>query len=328
MAEVSELGQAGYNAQPVFYTDDKMAWEQRLALAYDEASNHVRAALPPGTTIDLAKYELAADLAGSQIKSNAGIWTPAFETESDVPEQAGVRLTPAEAREYYLGHYAKASANLGAFISGSARQQVVKGALSQAEFNRACDMRLRELSDLIYMGRTGSLQAALDPEGWQRTHGASSDRIILSKGGITTPSYAVGLGELGTVTIVAIVIVLALVGAGIAVAVMYSAENMKLRRVALEICQDAVRSGNPDAKAICGSMEGLARDLSDPAKASFVNNLIPPELQTKLLTLGAIGLGTAIAIQYLPRIIDSIEKSKDVHAAAKLRRLRQMETLA
>lgn len=326
MADRTQLGQAAFDRQQVYYMDPMLAWEQRLASAYDEAVAHLKAAIPPGTTVDLAKYELAADMAGSSLTTHSDAWLQGFRENKDPSVASGLLFDPSRAKEYYLGHFAQASANIGVFITGYAREQITLGALSQADFDTACDMRLRALSDIIYLGRTGQLKAVVDADGWGKENAPGDTKLVVATDGLYTGEDAQGLGTLGAPAIVAIVIVCALAGAGIGVAVMWAAENAKQRRIALDICQDAVRRGHPDASKICGEMRGLVADLANPANIpNPVDMLIPKEMQ-KTIAYAAAGItGVALVLAFAPQIMRSLSRTGEVYAEEKSRRLRKLQ---
>lgn len=328
----SSLGQAAFDRQPVFYSDATMAWEQRLALAYDEASKYVSSSMAPGQTLDLASYELAADVAGDSLQANSEAWRLGFAQNQDVGLVSAINLGSQQCTQYYLGHYAQACSNLGAFVTGYAREQIVLGALSQDEFDKACDLRIRAFSDIIYLGRTGALPSMLNATGWSKANGIADPSIVIATPGISTlPSPVSGLGLEPVTILIGIAIVGVLVGAGIGVAMYMSAENAKLRRAALEICQDAVRRNHPSASAICASAKDAARtpSLTDALlpEGSLADKIVSKDLQDKLVMYGALGLGTMLLIQFAPQIMSSLSKTYDVYAEQKIKRLRRLEDL-
>ena len=315
------LGQASVERQRVYYMDPTMAWEQRLALAHDEALQHIRGSLQPGTVVDLAKYELCADLAGGQMNASAADWIGALRGDRDASDSSRVRLETQASKDYYLGHFAQASANLGAFLTGHARKQIVTGGLTQADFDSACNMRLRAFSDIIHAGRIGALPALLGNQAWAAKFGTGGGDILLRTQGAEVSAPAAG--GLGAWQIAAIAIVCVLLGAGLYVAFFWTAENVKQRRLAFEICQDAINRGHPDAATICGSMADIVKELGNPIKVPSASDLIPKSLQDKLLLIGGIGL----VIAFGPTIMASISKTQEVYASEKIRRLKALEDL-
>jgi len=319
MADRTQLGQAAVQRQQVFYMDPMLAWEQRLALAHDEAAAHIQAALPPGTVLDLASYELAADMAGNQLSTHSDSWLNSFNTDKDAPVASGLKFESQNSRDYYLGHYAKAKANLGAFITGYAREQISLGALSEADFNQACDLRLRALSDIIYLGRTGQLQPLVDAKGWRDQVAPSDSSIVIAKSGTATGQDAQALGVVPYVPIaIGIIIVSAVVAAGIGAAWYLTNENNKQRRIALEICQDAVKRGHKDAKAICENLE-------KETDKSLLDQFISQELQDTITYAVVGGVGIMLLINFAPNIIESLGRSRQAYSDVQARRLKWLQ---
>ena len=155
MAKQASLGQAAYERQVVYYNDPTLSWEQRLAAAHDEALRYVSSIVEPGSDVDLAAYELNADLGGSQLAQQAEMWLSNFRDNRPADEATGIRFSEQSAYDYYLGQFAQASANIGVFLTGYAREQIAIGGLTENEFNQSCEMRLRAFSDIIYLGKTG-----------------------------------------------------------------------------------------------------------------------------------------------------------------------------
>lgn len=319
-----KLGRLSYDTQKVYYMDPSLTWEERLARAYDEAATHVRASMMPGQKLNLAKYAFAADVAGNQFNTHAEAWENSLREYRDSSLQSAVRWTPEESQEYYLGHFGQAAENLGVFISGHARKQVDLGALSPQDFEQACDLRLRAFSDIIHAGRTGALEPLLNAQGWNTKTGASQDgQIIIATGGQGSPNQPMqGLG-FGWVAVGIVAVVAVLVGAGIGVAVMMSAENAKQRRAALDICQNAVERGHPDASQICSKAFETIDKLAD--KSSILDNLMPAGLQKQIVTYGALGIGVMLLINFLPNIVGSVSMAQDRYATEKYKRLKRLE---
>ena len=321
----TRLDQLSYNAQPVYYMEPSLTWEERLARAYDEAAAHIRHNMAPGQNSNMAKYLFAADVAGSDLRAHSASWEAGVEKKADPSLDAAIKWKPNESQEYYLGHFAQASENIGVFVSGQARKQVNAGALSVEDFEQACDLRLRSLSDIIYLGRTGALPALLDPDGWNQKHGASQDgRLIVATGGVGSPDVGIqGLGAFPVLGVVAVVGLL--VGVAIGVGICMAAENVKQRRIALDICQQAIASGHKDAAKICKGAFEVVDKLSDPAKTGFLNNLIPPDLQKQVLAYAAIGLGGYLFVTFLPQIIGSVGAAQDRYSDIQLKRLKRLQ---
>lgn len=326
MADLQALGTEALNKQPVYYMDATMSWEQRLAAAYDEATAHIKATLPPGVTIDTSKYEQANDLAGNHINAYGDDWLSTFRANKDLSVDSAVRFNGEQGEQYYLGRYAQASANLGAYLTGYARQQIPLGALTQEDFDQGAELRLRALSEVIHLGRTGALPAVIAADKYALANNAPKGGSILVATPGVTINPATGTSGLGcellclTITIGVLAI---LAATAITVSVMWVNASQKDRQAMLETCNDAVRLNNAQAPAICANMSKVVAEMAAPGQMpSALSALIPADLQKQIITYGAIGLGAYLLLTFAPQIASSLSKTKDVLAA------RQVQTLA
>jgi len=325
MADTQQLGTEALNKQPVFYMDSAMAWEQRLALAYDEATMWLRKAVPAGVTIDTSKYESATGSASSQLQSYGDSWLNKFRTNVDLDPDTAITLTGDHSEAYYLGQYANASANLGAYLSGYAREQIPIGGISQADFDQGAEMRLRSFSEIIYLGRTGALPAVVSPDVYAKgLGGGAGGKIIVATPGVSfnAATGASGLGCEVLCLTITIGILAILAATAITVSVMWSKSSQQNRQAMLEICQDAIRRDNPNAPTICADMSKVVADMASPGQMpNPIDALIPKALQTQIVTYGAIGLGIYTLIMFAPQIMASLGRTKEVLAARQVERM-------
>jgi hypothetical protein len=325
MADTQQLGIEALNKQPLYYMDMAMAWEQRLALAYDEATMWLKKATPPGTTIDTSRFEAASSVATSHVNTYGDAWMSKFKVGSDLDQNSALVMSGDYSEAYYLGKYAQASANLGAYLSGYAREQIPIGAISQAEFDQGAEMRLRALSEVIYLGRTGALPAVVAPDVYAKSIGGStSGKITVATPGITFDAAAPtgGLGCGPACIYISLAVVAGLVAVAITVSVLWTKASQENRQVMLEVCQDAVRRGNPNAPTICADMSKVVAEMASPGQMpNPIDALIPKALQTQIVTYGAIGLGLYTLIMFAPQIMASLGRTKDVLAARQVERM-------
>lgn len=308
-----QLATVAYDKQPVFYNDPELSWEQRLAYAHEEARKHLAAILPPGATLSTSQYELAADVAGTQIDTFGSAWMPRLQSGQDIDPESALSLPADQMRQYYLGRYAQASANLGAYLTGFARQQVAYGSISQKDFDLGAELRLRSLSDIIYAGRTGSLPALIDGERYaQKKTGAGNSLITIATPGVTVQPAA-GLQGLGFAWTPAMVLAVGLVSclavgvvAASVVAWRWNEANASNRRSMLEICQDAQARNHPDARTICKDMSEVVAEMGDPS-----NGMNPAGDMIKNVgtIAGAIG-GLYLLFAFAPQISQAITSIK------------------
>lgn len=312
MPAPSDLSQVCLNKQPVYFNEPSFAWEQRLASAYDEAALHLKKTLPPGSTIDAAQYELANDLTGNQIDTYGGDWKNRIASDQDADVSAALNLPADQCRQFYLGKFAQASSNLGAYLSGYAREQVAVGALSKEEFDKGAEVRLRQFSEIIHLGRTGGLPAAVSGEQLSQSKlGKPNATIVVATPGVTVaqPAAVSGLGyAIGAGGIALIVLAAGAVIAGGIVAYYWSTTSQSNRRAMLEICQDAVRRGDPRAEQICLNMSKVVADMASVTNLPTpLDAIVSREQQKQLVTYAVAGFGAYLLV---PEIIRSLRQSK------------------
>lgn len=312
---MSDIVSASLASQPVFFNSAELAWEQKLQLAYNEATLHLKNAVPAGTLIDASKYELAADAAGSQIQQYGDVWTPTVAAASENPSlnvdpSTALKLDSEQSRQFYLGQYAQASANLGAYLTGAARAGITQGVMTQEDFDNGAFLRLRQFSTIIHAGRTGKLSPLVGGEAYAQQMGLSPGGLVLVANGQSVVTPATGVQGLGGWQVVVIVGVIAgLTIAGITLGWKYLSESEKTRRQALDICQQAIARGDPKADLICQNMADHVATTG-----SIANKIIPPETQSKIVNWLVIGAGAYLAIQFAPEIIKSLSEAKRTYA--------------
>jgi len=336
MASRDTVGAAALLKQPVYYANAELPWESRLASAYDECVGAIRAAMPAGTSVDLSSYALTLDASGSHIDDYADDIQGALQQSIDLPGQAAFTYQGADAQNFYLGKFVLASQGLGAYLTGYARKQIELGALSQEEFDRGAESRLRLFSEIIHLNKMGTLAAAIDPKGYVDKQGAGGGTITLATPGIITQNksgvagFGFALPAVIPVGYVIVGIVATLVAAGIGASLVWSSENVKNRKAMIQICDDAMRRGDPQAAVICQDMSAKVLELSDPNKmAGPLDFLVSREMQAKVLPWLALGLGTFLVIQFAPQILQSLSRTGEVwsdhQARALARRRKQAE---
>ena len=243
----------------------------------------------------------------------------------NIDASKGVRLVSSDAAEYYLGKFSKASSNIGAYISGYAREQVVKGSLSKNQFEQACDAKLRDLSDIIYIGRTGHLPAIITPEQWMKEQNSYGKEIVLLHSGVGVKnSGASGLGEPISLAAAAVVVVIAglVIAAGVAVSYYFVKRRAELQQVGFELCQDAVRNNDPRWKDIC---ELPAVSATGDKLGSLAEQFLPKETLNKMGKYAIYGVGIALVINFLPNIMASLSRTEEVYRDEKLRKLQKYQ---
>jgi len=318
------FGAAAKSIQPLYYAEPTMAWEQRLAGAYDEASKAIASTLPSGTILDTNQAAIMLASEGDHIDANSEILEACVAKRTDFPESAAFQYTSDQSRQAYLGKFAAASQGLGAYVSGAMRDQVLLGGLTEAEFNRGAEIRLRLFSELIHLSRTGALPTVLNTDALADKSGAPT-QFTIGTGGIVTERASLG-GSSGfgvaPLVVAGIAIVSLLIGVGIGVAVATHSENIKDRQKALEICQMAVQRGDPNAGIICQKMGDVANKLSETiATTSLLDTLVSKDTQ-KTIASWAMGItGVALLIYFSPSIIKSLGSAKDAYADSQARSL-------
>lgn len=321
MGAPEELGQIALQKQPVYYNDPSWPWEQKLAAAYDEATKLLQAAVPAGTTLDTAQYELASDAAGAQVDAYGDAWMrplqsadPSQPLSSVNDVDQGMQLGATQARQYYLGTYAQASSNLGAYLTGYARAQIPVGVLTQAEFDQGAEMRLRQFSQIIHAGRTGSLPAVIAGERYAMDAGVTGAqaRLTVASGGVTAAAVnaAAGLGLTG-VEIALIVLVAGLVIAGTVVAVYWAKTSSDNRATMLQICQQAIANKDPKADLICANMTQVVAQMASPGQMPGVlDSIVGKDALNKITTFAAVGAGLYLLVTFAPEIARSLQRTK------------------
>jgi hypothetical protein len=321
------LPQSSQNRQAIFHADNTDPWELRLAKAFDEANGHIVQSFPAGKRINLAKHELASSVAGSQFSRDENFWDGKMNDRSvhNVDEVRGISIASDEASDYYLGKFSIASKNIGAYISGYAREQVVKGNLSEKQFNQACEDKLRDLSDIIYLGRTGHLRAIISPDEWMKSNDMEGDKLVCFHDslGVGKRSGISGLGEPMSLLTAGVILVIAaiVIAAGVAVTFYFMNHKRKMQQLGFDLCQDAIRNNDPRWEEICeqhvpkGSSGILPR----------LDDLIPPDTTNQIVKYAAAGLGIALLINFLPNIMASLSRTQEVYADEKLRKLQKYQ---
>lgn len=302
-----------YNKQPVYYNEPGYSWEQKLQAAYDDATAALQQTLPPGTTQNTAQYEVANDLAGSQFQQFTPAWqeplrTSADPTQTDVDPSTAMNMPSDDMRQYYLGKYAQCSANLGAYLTGYARQKVVSGELSQAEFDQGADLRLRGFSEIIYAGKRGQLGPIVSGETFSAGMGGGSILVRSNDTQVLGSSGAQGLGAVPVVVIIAVAALI--IGACAAVAWHYVDQQARDRRIMLEICQDAIAKGSPDAPRICQDMSQVVAKMHEQSP-SAIEQIVGKETPQTIAKYAMIGLGGYLLVMFAPEIIRGLRAGKD-----------------
>ena len=324
MTAPQELSTLALNQQPVYYNDPNMAWEQRLALAYDDATKKLQASLPAGSTIDTSKYAIANEAAGNTVNKYGSDWLPHFKDQTDVDASTALALPSDEMRQYYLGKYADASTGLGAYLSGYAREGIAIGALTQSDFDKGAELRLRAFSEIIYAGNTGSLKALVAGErvasgaavsksvqGFGAYPRMSPNATVITIGGsgysVAPASKLNGFGLIDTAAVVLIIAGM-LILSGVVGWTIYQGLNFLTRKQMLDRCTDAVKSKDERAEAICQTMTTvvaqMAKDAS-PASALDLKGMVG-----QVVPYAAAGVGALLLIQFAPEIIRSLRGAK------------------
>ena len=319
MAAPEELGSVAAAKQPIYYNDPAVAWEQRLQQAYDEATQHLQATLAPGQVINTAEYETASDVANVQMDQFGGTWNSSIKSwdprtaSPDVPQDQGLGMPSEQMRQFYLGRYAQASSNLGAYLTGYAREQIPIGSITQQEFDTGAEMRLRAFSDIIDAGRRGALKGLVAGESYAQ--GADPARIAIRGDGthVTQGTSTQGLGfDPATGTIIALSLLAVVMICGCVYILSNAVSNYALRVKMLQQCQDARDKGDPKADKICADMTQIVAKTITPDKpVSPLDNVFGAGTGQKIVTYAAIGVGAYLLITFAPDIIRSLRKSKD-----------------
>lgn len=320
-----EFVNLGYSKQPVYYNEPGYSWEQKLQAAYDDATDKLARTLPPGTTQNTSQYEIANDVAGNQFQQFTPAWDKPLRTAPDpnavdIDPSVGMNLPSDQMRQYYLGKYAQCSANLGAYLTGYARKQVVEGALSQEEFDRGADMRLRGFSEIIYAGSKGQLGSIIAGEAYSND---GAPVIVRANEALVPVSGANGFGAPVTIAVIIVVSAL-LIGACAGVAWHYIDQQARDRRAMLEICQDALQRGDPNASRICADMSQIVAKMQEQSP-SAIEQIVGKGTPQTIAKYAALGLGAYLLVMFAPEIIRGLRAGKDAwgerdRAAANLAR--------
>jgi hypothetical protein len=312
--------------QPLYYADPLMSAEQRLGHAYDEAAASLRAVFPAGTVLNTSQYENASELTGNHIDRYAGTLIQSLSSGQDVPEQAAFTYDSEQARSIYFGKFAQASANLGAYLTGYAREQVAIGRLSQADFDAGVEVRIRQFSEIIHLGRTAMLGPVVNAEGHAKSVGAGpGSRITIATPGAMTTGPSLGAVGLGGPVLFYVGIIAILAAAGLVSWYAYVQASLKNREQMLEACKLAISTNHKDAEIICRNMADAVTKLSENPP-SIIDQFISKSTQRWIIGLGAAGLGIYLVIQFAPQIVTSLSKAGEAygeHKARSLKRLRE-----
>lgn len=326
----AELGPLCVNKQPLFYMDSGLAWEERLARAYDEATKHLRDALPAGTVLNTSQYELSSQLYGSQYNAKGSAWLPYLQQNKDIPQDAALTMEGEQMRQFYLGKYASASSNLGAYLTGYAREQIAAGSLSQKDFDEGAEARLRSFSEIIYLGRTGQLRGVVGAEPYAAEKGGGDGSGIFVGTNGTTISAGSDISGLGIAPaiVIGVAIVAALAIVGTVAVVMWSNSADKTKTAMLELCQEAIRKGDPKRDQICRNMADSAAKITSEGPASPFDAIFGKGAG-KVLVYGAVAIGGLALLAYgAPFIAKQLEKTRESYAQEKARSLARAKSEA
>ena len=326
------VGAAALLKQPLYYSATQfpaMTLEERLGHAYDEAAAALKAVTPSGTTIDASKYELADEVAGKTTDKNESLILSSLAEGKDLPEDAGYMFTPEQSRQLYLGKFARASANLGAYLTGFLRGQINLGAISQSDFDKGGEARIRLFSEIIHLSRTGALGPMVAGENYgQATIGDAQPRIVIASQGVATDSLKTGAQGFGSplavlanpyVALGVVVVVGIIVVAGVAAYFYSRSDDQKSREQAYNACLEAIRQNHPDSAAICKNMADIGKD-----KAGWLDYIIPKDIQNKVVNYALIGAGAYLVIVFAPQIIRSLSSAKDTYSEVQAKRLEKL----
>lgn len=323
------VGAAALLKQPLYYSASQfpdLTLEERLARAYDEASSALSSVTPAGVTIDASQYELADELAGKVTDKNEATIISCLQQGKDLPEDAGYLFTPEQSRQYYLGKFARASANLGAYLTGFMRGQINVGAISQSDFDKGGEARIRLFSEIIHLSRTGALGPVVAGETYGKsTIGDAQPKIVVASQGVETVSMKPGVSGFGSplavlanpyVAIGVIIVVGIVVVAGVAAYFYSRSDEQKSREQAYNACLEAIRQNNPDSAKICENMTKIGEN-----KAGWLDYLIPKDIQNKVVNVALLGAGAYLTLMFAPQIIGALSNAKNAYSEVQAKRL-------
>jgi len=326
------VGAAALLKQPLYYSSaqfPELTLEERLGRAYDEAAAALKAVTPQGVAIDASKYELADEVAGKVTDANESLILTSLAAGKDLPADSGYMFTPEQSRQYYLGKFARASANLGAYLTGFMRGQINLGAISQSDFDKGGEARIRLFSEIIHLSRTGALGPVVAGENYgQATIGDAQPRIVVASQGVATDSLKTGAQGFGIplavlanpyVAVGVIIVVGIVVVAGVAAYFYSRSDEQKSREQAYNACLEAIRQQNPNAEAICKNMSDIGTN-----KAGWLDYIIPKDIQNKVVNYALLGAGAYLVIAFSPQIIRALSRAKDTYSEVQAKRLAQM----
>lgn len=331
------VGAAALLKQPLYYAKEQfptLTLEERLARAYDEAAAALKTVTPAGVAIDASKYELADEIAGKATDKNESLILSCLSQGKDLPEDAGYMFTPDQARQLYLGKFARASANLGAYLTGFLRGQINIGALSQSDFDKGGEARIRLFSEIIHLSRTGALGPMVAGEAYgQATIGSPQPQIVIASQGVATgPVTQRGTQGFGSplallanpyVAVGVLVVVGIVVVAGVAAYFYSRSDEQKSREQAYNACLAAIQQNHPDSATICKNMSDIGKD-----KAGWLDYLVPKDIQNKVVNFALLGAGAYLVIVFAPQIIRSLSSAKDAYSEVQAKRLEKVHAEA
>jgi hypothetical protein len=274
--------------------------------------------VPKGTTLD---YKTAVDTMlrlQSELDQKADYLYLQLQTGSDLAEAFAVALGAEQSRQFFVAQYVMAIQGIGAYASGAAALEVQRGALSPQDFDNGVSMRTRVFATLVSSAKSGSLAALLQGESVAsrviKTQGmppTSTTSLVISSQGTGFQSSALSLAGPVPVppiftppVVVAIIVIVAIaLIAAVTLGVIQWYDLKRNADIMEDICQRAMREGNPKATEIC-------RQFADKSgKKGLLEQMLGESGTKELGKWLMIGVFVAAGIYFLPAITRSFKQS-------------------
>ena len=327
MPPLSDIGPLAAQSQPIFQADPGASPEDHLMAAFEAARAALSVTLPKGTTLDALAAKVGDETYTDQLSANVPQIQAGLTQGTDLADANGVSIKSNSCRQYYLNKYLIACDGLGVYASGFGKQMDASGTFP-GNYAQSIDDKIRAFSEITHAQETGQLVHLVNAESVAAAAAATSGlsgyrpvrtRLIIGTNGTrieTIPAGGVGLGFTGVEEVFITVIIIGL----IAGTVVWALAKDSIEATAAtndKICSAAMTSGNA---ALAQQCIDIAKKATNLGVVGQVLGDAGTQLVSSLGKYLFIGGAAVLGIYFLPQIMGSALKTKDVYEAHKAAR--------